>query len=81
MSTHFYKAYNNDLLIELESIARCLGKFIGPIYVGCPTVADDVLLISEDDVELQLMFNLSNIKSQEKRYHILPQKTVSKAKQ
>lgn len=85
LSTHFYKTYNNDLLTELES--RCLGKFIGPIYVGCPTVADDVLLISEDDVELQLMFNLSYIKSQEKRFHIHPQKTVivrknvSKAKQ
>ena len=50
-------------------------------------MADDVLLISEDDVELQLMFNLSYIKSQEKRFHIHPQKTVivrknvSKAKQ
>lgn len=74
LSTHFYKTYANDLLTELE--AKCLGKFIGPIYVGCPTVADDVLFVSEDDVELQLMFNLSYIKSQEKRFHIHPQKTV-----
>ena len=51
-------------------------KFIGPIYTGCPTVADDVLLLSEDDEELQLMFNLSYIKSEEKRYHIHPQKSV-----
>ena len=85
LSIHFYKTYNNDLLTELES--RCLGKFIGRIYVGCPTVADYVLLISEDDVELQLMLSLSYIKSQEKRYHIHPQKivivrkNVSKAKQ
>ena len=69
LSTHLYKTYNNDLLTELE--CRCLGKFIGPLYVGCPTVADDVLLISENDAELQLMLNLSYIKSQEKRYHIL----------
>ena len=76
LSTHLYKTYNNDLLTELES--RCLGKFIGPLYVGCPTVADDVLLISENDAELQLMLNLSYIKSQEKRYHIHvhPQKSV-----
>ncbi|MCG8097222.1 MAG: reverse transcriptase family protein [Candidatus Thiodiazotropha endolucinida] len=74
LSTHFYKAYCNDQLTELEETG--LGKYIGPIYIGCPTVADDLLFISEDDVELQLMFNLSYIKSQEKRYHIHPQKTV-----
>ena len=42
LSTNFYKTYSNDLQLELED--RCLGKFIGPIYTGCPTVADDVLL-------------------------------------
>ena len=68
------KPQRNDLQLELED--RCLGKFIGPIYTGCPTVADDVLLLSEDDEELQLMFNLSYIKSEEKRYHIHPQKSV-----
>ena len=71
LSTNFYKTYSNDLQLELED--RCLGKFIGPIYTGCPTVADDVLFLSEDDEELQLMFNLSYIKSEENRYHIHPQ--------
>ena len=74
LSTNFYKTNSNDLQLELED--RCLGKFIGPIYTGCPTVADDVLLLSEDDEESQLMFNLSYIKSEEKRYHIHPQKSV-----
>ena len=74
LSTNFYKTYNNDLQLELED--RCLGKFIGPIYTGCPTVADDFLLLSEDDEELQLVFNLSYIKSEEKRCHIHPQKSA-----
>ena len=74
LSTNFYKTYSNDLQLELED--RCLGKFIGPNYTGCPTVADDVLLLSEDGEELQLMFNLSYIKSEEKRNHIHPQKSV-----
>ena len=65
LSTNFYKTYSNDLQLELEE--RCLGKFIGPIYTGCPTEAGDVLLLSEDDEELQLMFNLSYIKSEEKK--------------
>ena len=75
LSTDFYKTHSNDLQLDLED--RCLGKFIGPIYTGCTTVADDNLLLSEDDEELQLMFNLSYIKSEEKkRYHIHPQKSV-----
>ena len=37
LSTHFYKAYLNDSLLELET--RALGKFIGILYMGCPTVA------------------------------------------
>ena len=74
LSTNFYKTYSNDPQLEQED--RCLGKLIGPIYTSCPTVADDVLLLSEDDEELQLMFNLSYIKSEEKRYHIHHQKSV-----
>ena len=42
---------------------ECFGKFIEPIYVGCPTVADDVLFLSEDDVELQLILRLNLKKS------------------
>ena len=74
LSINFYKTYSNDLQLELEE--RCLGKFIGPIYTGCPTVADNVLLLSEDDGELQLMFNLSCISQKKKRNHIHPQKSV-----
>ena len=47
LSVNFYKSYSNDHQIALGS--RCLGNFIEPIYTGCPTVADDVLLLSLDD--------------------------------
>ena len=75
LSTHFYKTYLNDCLLDLEN--RALGKFIGNLYMGCPTVADDVLFMASSDYELQLMFNLAYINSQEKRFVIHPQKTTA----
>ncbi|MES9881858.1 MAG: reverse transcriptase family protein [Sedimenticola sp.] len=74
LSTHFYKAYINDLLLDLES--RTLGKHIGTIYTGCPTCADDVLLMSSSSEELQLMLHLASSYSQEHRYIIHPQKSA-----
>ena len=57
----------------LQNSYPVVGKVIGPIYIGVlSNGGDDVLYLSEDDAELQLMFNLSYIKSQEKRYHIYP---------
>ena len=44
--------------------------------MGCPTVADD-LYLSSSDTELQLMFSLAYINSQEKRYTIHPQKRTA----
>ena len=75
LSAHFNKAYLNDSLLELET--RALGKFIATLYMGCATVADDVLFMASSDDELQLMFNLAYINSQEKRYVIHPQKTTA----
>ena len=75
LSTHFYKTYLNGFLMELES--KALGKFICSLYMGCPTVADDLLFMSSSDGELQLMFSLAYINSQEKRYVIHPQKTTA----
>ena len=68
LSSHFYKTYLNDFLLDLES--RALGKYIGDLYMGCPTVADDLLFLSSSDTELQLMFSLAFINSQEKRYTV-----------
>ena len=75
LSTHFYKTYLNHFLLDLES--RALGKYIGDLYMGCPIVADDLLFLSSSDTELQLMFTLAFINSQEKRYIIHPQKSTA----
>lgn len=74
LSTHLYKAYVNDLLLELEE--QDLGMNIGPVYSGCPTCADDILLITSEPNELQLMLSLAFTYSQEHRYHIHPQKSA-----
>ena len=55
LSPHFYKTYINPLLLDMES-AR-LGIFIGTVYVGCPTCADDLLLMSKYPWELQIMLD------------------------
>ena len=55
LSPHLYKMYLNPLLLDLES-AR-IGMFIGTIYVGCPTRADDLLLMSNYPRELQVMLS------------------------
>ncbi len=57
LSTHLYKLYVNNLLLDLESYN--LGKFIGSTYIGCPTCADDVLLIADSSSELQEMLYLA----------------------
>ena len=55
LSANLYKAFMNGLLEELR--ANLDGFSIGTIYVGVPTVADDVLLISRP-AELQKMLNV-----------------------
>ena len=73
ISTRFYKVYVNGFMIELRM--NSLGKWIGYIYVGCPACADDVLLITEDPEELQIMFAIAKSYSGCHRYVIHPQKT------
>ena len=51
------------------------GKYIGYIYVGCPTCADDVLFMPEDPEELLVMFAIAKSYSGCHRYTIHPQKT------
>ena len=73
ISIRFYKVYVNGFMIELRM--NSLGKWIGYIYVGCPACADDVLLITEDPEELQIMFAIAKSYSGCHRYVIHPQKT------
>jgi hypothetical protein len=53
LSTFLYKVYNNALLQDLQS--QKLGFMIGRTYVGCPTCADDIALLSNNVNELQDM--------------------------
>jgi hypothetical protein len=53
LSTFLYKVYNNALLQDLQS--QKLGFTIGRTYVGCPTCADDIALLSSNVNELQDM--------------------------
>ena len=49
-STH-YKGYNNPLLLQLED--KYTGALIGSIRIPHVTVADDLLLVSESELEMQ----------------------------
>ena len=55
LSTHFFKMYINPLLLDLELAS--IGVFIGTVYTGCPTCADDLLLMSNYPAELQIMLS------------------------
>ena len=55
LSTGFYKLFVNDLLLDLENTNS--GLNIGELYLGCPTVADDVSLLSLSECELQTMLD------------------------
>ncbi|MES9904544.1 MAG: reverse transcriptase family protein [Sedimenticola sp.] len=74
LSTLFYKIYINQLLLDLES--QHMGKHIGTVYVGCPTCADDVLLMATDSIQLQAMLDVVNAYSRDHRYLIHPQKSA-----
>ena len=72
LSTFLCKIYNNTLLKDLQK--HNLGFSIGNTYVGCPTCADDIALLSDDSNELQCMISL-NRHSMQARVSIHPTKT------
>ncbi|CAC5365528.1 unnamed protein product [Mytilus coruscus] len=73
LSPLLYKIYNNNLLMELQ-MSR-LGFRIGNIYMGCPTCADDIALLSRDTNELQCMLSTLHRHSLQDRVTIHPTKT------
>ena len=75
LSTHLYKLYINDLLVDLESTK--LGKHIGCQYTGCPTCADDLSLVPECSYEFQEMLTIAHQYSCTHRYVIHPDKSVA----
>ena len=73
LSTHLYKLYINDLPTELEK--RALGLSIGLEYCGSPLCADDIVLMSTDETEIQAMLDIAYKFSCQHRYNIHPQKS------
>ena len=74
-SPNNYKCYIYDMLARFERAG--LGFFIGPIYVGTPTCADDVALIASDGCQAQAMLDVSYAYSKEHKYDIHPVKTTA----
>jgi hypothetical protein len=74
LSPALYKIYINDLLETLQRSA--LGTSIGTTFIGSPTCADDILLLSNDPHELQAMLNVAYEYSNIHAYQIHPQKSV-----
>ena len=73
LSTHLYKSYIDPLLNILNS--KRLGFYLGTVYIGNPTVADDLAFLSQFKRELQLMFGEAGGFSGQNRYQIHPVKT------
>ncbi|MES9880822.1 MAG: reverse transcriptase domain-containing protein [Sedimenticola sp.] len=73
LSTFLYKTYIDSVLIELKH--QHLGMTIGNTYMGCPTVADDVCLLSECRDELQCMMDVAVRHARQNRVTIHPMKT------
>ncbi len=71
-----YKEYANNLLVNMEQAG--LGFNIGDKLLGTPTSADDVLLISIIETEMQQMLNLSNGYADDNDYGVHPQKSTVK---
>ena len=73
LSTHLYKTYIDPLLKILRS--KRLGFYLGTVYIGVPTVADDLAYLSKFKDELQLMLNEAEGFSGRNRFQIHPVKT------
>ncbi|CAC5384764.1 unnamed protein product [Mytilus coruscus] len=73
LSSHLYKQYINELLSELET--HNMGISVGNTYAGCPSCADDIVLLSNDQNEMQEMLNTVYDYSSDHRFLIHPVKS------
>ncbi len=74
LSTSLYKLYIGDLISRLDNAG--LGARIGCSYIGAPTCADDVLLLSFNAPQFQPMLDISQEYSEQHQYKIHPQKSL-----
>ena len=72
-STGNYKIFIDPVLRLLSDMNA--GQFIGPYFCGCPTCADDILLVAESPDELQAQLDVVFAFSTQERYRIHPQKS------
>ena len=68
-----FKCHIKPLLQKLESSGY--GIHIGPLYCGCPSVADDVTLIATQATHIQFMLNICYEFSCDNKYEIHPEKS------
>lgn len=68
LSPVLYEAYINPLLNWYEN--KHLGFRIGSSHVASPSCADDIVLLSDDTVELQVMLNLQEHFANKESYFI-----------
>jgi hypothetical protein len=73
LSTHLYKQYLNELLNDLEN--HNIGISIGNTYAGCPTCADDIVLLSLNNNEMQEMLDTVLDYARDHRFQIHPVKS------
>ena len=73
LSTHLYEQYINEILSELEK--HSMGISIGNTYAGCPSCADDIVLLSNDQNEMQEMLSTVYDYSSDHRFLIHPIKS------
>ena len=73
LSPLLYKVYADNLLQKLKDSG--LGVYIGTTFVGSPTCADDVLLVSSKAPDMQSMLNINQSYSEERRYSTHPIKS------
>ena len=74
LSIHIYKVYIDPLLDILRS--KRLGLRLGTVYIGDPTVADDLAFLTTLKDEQHLMFGEAGGFSSSNRYQIHPTKTA-----
>jgi hypothetical protein len=73
LSTHLYKIFVQDLLLELEE--NSLGYHLDNVYIGTPTSAADVVFIERDSNNLQIMINVTSRYAKQHYHKINPLKT------
>ena len=72
LSTILYTVYINDLLEQLTEEGA--GTYIGEVFAGAPTCADDVLMMAPEDPEAQVMCDTADSYSASNLYGLQPTK-------